>query len=76
MNMAVEAKTTGAQSNKIVRYFKDVKSEFKKITWPSKNDIVKSTGAVLLCLVIFSIILALYDSAFGFILKTLLNYIK
>jgi preprotein translocase subunit SecE len=74
--MAVEAKTAGVQGNKVVKYLKDVKSELKKITWPSKNDIVKSTGAVLLCLVIFSVILAIYDSVFGYVLKTVLNYIK
>lgn len=74
--MAVEAKTADVQSNKIVKAYKDVKSEFKKITWPSKNDIVKSTGAVLLCLVIFSIVLTIYDSVFGYVLKYVLNYLK
>ena len=74
--MAVEAKTARVANNKVVRYLMDVKAELKKITWPSKNDIVKSTGAVLLCLVLFSVILAIYDSVFGYVLKNILNYIK
>jgi preprotein translocase subunit SecE len=41
----------------LVRFFKDVKSELKKVIWPSKAQLVNNTLTVLgICLVIGAII--------------------
>ena len=34
-----QAKTV-KKPNKVVKYFKDLKSEFKKVVWPSKKTVV------------------------------------
>lgn len=62
--------------NVIVKFFKEVKAEFKKITWPSKNDIIKTTKVVFATLGIFILIIWLFDSVFGFTLKTVLEQLK
>ena len=64
------------RENGIVRYFKDIRSEFKKITWPSKADLLKSTEIALAVIALFTLIIWLYDSVFGYILKGVLNYLK
>lgn len=75
--MAVEAKVKSERTtNSVGKYFKDIKAEFKKITWAKKEDVFKTTGVVLVTVVLFTAILWLYDSVFGWLLKTVLNNIK
>ena len=71
--MAVEAKTKSAANYKVVKYYKDIKSEFKKITWPSKDDIIKTTGTVLGTIALLTLVLWAFDSVFGFGLKSALS---
>ena len=33
-------------------FFRGVKQEWKKITWPSKNDVVKQTAIVLVAIIL------------------------
>ena len=30
-------------------WFREMKSELKKVTWPGKKTVLKNTGTVLLC---------------------------
>ena len=50
---------------KIVKFFKDYKSEFKKIAWPSKNDTTKMSVVVLVAIVIASIAIFMLDLGFS-----------
>jgi len=34
-------------SNKIIAYFKEAKSELKKVTWPTKKETIKHTLLVI-----------------------------
>ena len=43
-------------------YFKGVRSEIKRVTWPTKNELVKYTGAVLGMLVFFGVLIAVVDA--------------
>ncbi len=43
-------------------YFKGVKSEIKRVTWPTKDELVKYTGAVLGMLVFFGVLIAVVDA--------------
>ena len=43
-------------------YFKGVKSEIKRVSWPTKNELVKYTGAVLGMLVFFGVLIAVVDA--------------
>ena len=43
-------------------YFKGVKSEIKRVTWPTKNELVKYTGAGLGMLVFFGVLIAVVDA--------------
>lgn len=54
-------------------YLEDVVSELKKVTWPSRDDVVKSTTVVLVCIVIASFILAGFDLIWGKVITFLLH---
>lgn len=72
--MAVETKTRNVGPiNFLTKYYKDIKSEFKKITWPSKKDVFKSFKTVLVVVAVFTLVLWLYDTVFGTTLKALIS---
>ena len=73
--MAVEAKNVRA-TDTVAKYYKDLKSEFKKITWAPKDEVFKTTGVVLTTIVLFTVILAAYDAVFGGVLKQILQLMK
>ena len=53
------------KTRKASRFFADLKSEMKKITWYSKKDTLKSSGLVIAVLVVFAIIIGAIDWSFG-----------
>ena len=53
------------KESKIGKFFKDYKSEFKKITWASKEATFKSFGLVLVAVLAIALVLGLVD--FGLI---------
>ncbi len=60
-----KAKKSGAKKQGgVAKYLKDLKSEIKKVTWPSWNKVVNNTAVVLIgmcasALVVFGIDMAL-----------------
>jgi len=50
-----------AVENKKPGFFAGVKSEFKKITWPDKNDMLKQSVAVVCVSIVTGAIIALLD---------------
>jgi len=48
-------------------------SELKKVTWPSKDDVVRSTYVVMICIAIASAFLATFDLFFGKVIGFLLS---
>jgi preprotein translocase subunit SecE len=51
----------------------EVKIELKKVTWPTKPEVVGTTGVVLVIVVIFSVFLYGADLVFGKIVTQLLK---
>lgn len=45
----------------IVRFFKDLRGETKKIVWPDGKTVLKSTGVVLAVIAVFTVIIWLID---------------
>jgi len=51
----------------VVKYLKSVKSEMKRVTWPSKEDLRSSTILVTLSLVVVSLFVYIVDQAFVYL---------
>ena len=49
----------------IGKYFKDTKSELKKVVWPSKKDVKTNTITVILVVAAAAIVLIVLDLIFG-----------
>lgn len=55
-------KQKGASGNKVTRFFHDLKTEFKKVVWPTKKQVFNNTMVVLVIIVIFGTFLGLLDT--------------
>ena len=55
------------------RWFKELKSEFGRIIWPSKERIAKETGVVVVCAIIIGIIIAVLDLGLQYGIKMLVG---
>lgn len=53
--------------------FADYKAEFKKIVWPGRVDIVKSTATVIVTSLIVGVIITCMDTVFSAGYDTLIN---
>lgn len=47
--------------NKVAKWFKDLKNEFKKVTWPSKKKVINNTSVVLATILIATIFVGGFD---------------
>lgn len=66
------AKAKGAKQEEkkgLARYFRGVKSEFKKVVWPSKSTVMRYSGIVIITVIIVALILSLYDKLVMFLFK-------
>jgi preprotein translocase subunit SecE len=49
---------------KAIVFLKECKAELEKVNWPTKDEVIKSTGVVLVTVIIFSLFLFITDSLF------------
>ena len=49
---------------RIGQWFKDLRIEFRNVTWPSKNTVLVNTGVVLSVIVAGSVLIGLMDLGF------------
>ncbi|MGM9661466.1 MAG: preprotein translocase subunit SecE [Oscillospiraceae bacterium] len=43
------------------RWFREMKSELKKVIWPDKKTVLKNTGTVLLCSLVIGVCIWVFD---------------
>ena len=54
-------------------WFREMKSELKKVVWPSKQTVAKNTGTVLLCSLGVGVCIWLFDAVAVLAVKTLIG---
>ena len=59
--------------NKIATFFRDLKSEFKRISWPTFKQTTKNTGIVIAFIVILGLFVVLVDLGFGKLFELILG---
>ncbi len=59
------------EKKKRSNFFKEVISELKKVSWPSKKDVIKATGVVL----VLSVVLGAIVGAFDYLFSTIIGLI-
>ena len=67
--MAEEKKVTKDWS----RWFREMKSELKKVVWPSRQKVAKNTVTVAAATLVIGACIWIFDGVAGLFIKTLLN---
>lgn len=74
MSAKNNAKTEKAAKNSgMIGFFREVKAEVKKITWPSKDETKKAFVAVIVFTLMYTILVGGLDSIFSNLFKIILN---
>lgn len=56
-------------SGRIATYFRELKSEYKKISWPSFKQVRNNTGVVITFIILLGAFVALIDLLFTYVLS-------
>lgn len=58
---------------KVAKVLEEVIVELKKVSWPSTQDVMKSTWVVILCILFVSFVLAGFDIMWGKVISFFIN---
>ena len=61
---------------RIGKWLKDMKSELKKVQWPSFKQTMNNTGIVILCVIVVGIFIWLFDAVAGALIEFLLGLFR
>ena len=68
MDLNIQSKIESAK-----QFLREVKTELKKVTWPSKKDTLSGTAIVLVTVLIIAVFLGIVDSGLSNLIKILLK---
>ncbi|MBL7996502.1 preprotein translocase subunit SecE [bacterium] len=57
---------------KLTEFFENIKTEMKKVSWPTKDELMGSTGVVMVVWILLSIYIFTTDNILQFIVKQFL----
>ena len=49
---------------RMAKYFRDTKSELKKVTWPTAKQLKQNTGVIIAFIIMICIFLSIFDVIF------------
>ena len=64
-------KSAAAKRGGIIKFFKETKSELKKVSWPTRKQLLHNTLIILIFIIITSVILSVLDIGFSNLFKLL-----
>ncbi|MBT4978630.1 MAG: preprotein translocase subunit SecE [Gemmatimonadetes bacterium] len=59
--------------DKLTSFVKEVRAEFTKVSWPTREDLISSTGVVLAFSAVFAVFIGMFDLIISFIWGILLG---
>ena len=57
----------------IARYLRELRSELKKVVWPTPRQVLKNTGIVIACVLIVGAFIWIFDFVARFGIDALIN---
>lgn len=52
------------KNSKAMKFFRETKSELKKVSWPSKSQLFNNTVVILVFIIVATLVLSLLDVGF------------
>ena len=66
--------TNALTNNRITRYFKEVRGEIRKVTWPSRAEVIRLSAIVVAVLIVMSAFMAIIDYAFSALMRVVISF--
>lgn len=57
----------------LTKFYDQVKQEVRKVTWPTRKEVLTSTGVVVLTVIVFSLVCLLVDYGIHSFVQMILN---
>lgn len=71
--MSNEKKIQIRRPNPVQTYFRETVGELRKVTWPTRDELLHLTRVVLVILGIMTILLGFMDGLFSYLIRLLLG---
>jgi preprotein translocase subunit SecE len=59
---------------KIVKFLKETKAEMRKVTWPTRDELVGSTKIVIIATLVVTLFIGIIDQILTLIIRRLLGW--
>ncbi len=71
--MAAQETAIQTTPSRFKKFFREVKAELKKVTWPTKQELLSHTGVVFVTVVIIAALIWVIDAAFTQVLRAIMK---
>ena len=61
------------KGNRFTRWLREMRSELKKVQWPTWKQVLKNTGIVILCVLVIGVFIWVFDLLAHSIIQALMN---
>ena len=61
---------------RIARWFREMRSELKKVVWPSKSQMINNTLVVIACVIVVGIFIWVFDFVALQIVQGIINLVR
>ncbi len=58
---------------RLIQFIKDSRNEFKKVSWPTRQDVIDSTIGVVISVLVLVAMFAIFDEIVGRLMDLLLR---
>ena len=62
-------------AKRVSRWFREMKSELKKVVWPSKSQMINNTLVVLACVLVVGIFIWVFDAVANFAVNGIIDLV-
>jgi preprotein translocase, SecE subunit, bacterial len=71
--MAAQEAAVQTNTSRWKKFLREVKAELKKVTWPSKQELISFTGVVFVTVTVVAALIWAIDTSFNQILKAIIK---
>lgn len=61
---------------RIKRFFREMRSEMKKVVWPTRSQLLNNTAIVLICVLVVGIFIWAFDAVASLIVQGIITLVK
>ena len=71
--MADSTNNVPAKKGGLVKFFREIKAEMKKVSWPTKEQLIHNTMIIMIFIAIATVILSVLDVGFSWLFSLITN---